>query len=338
MYRVSLPEYPNFRDGQVLKELELKYKQSGKLKDDESLIQVLENNCYKKGHLKEGESILDIIDQDEQDLKALGLTAKDIWTFHTNIYLLLEYSDLEETDAFSENVYLKEAMNQDTKDYFELPENFGINWCSWGTKEKIINLNNNTYFIARYVWGGAETCPIETLFSSKYHGYSRGDRDYLFINLNTGDKLWVPDLLSAQAGMFGFFQSKSSEYRLDPLKYIEFFNIKESPTLLEYGLKEYWKFCSSSTIKENNFDHKYDESILRVYETDDYIATVFKNDKEEIMLHVYYPNIVDRVTLNIEDKKVSILISNTEYIIGKDIRLLDYTYTESKATSSCIIC
>ncbi len=90
---------------------------------------------------------------------------------------------------------------------------------------KKIKLNGQHLHIICVVWMGSEPCPIEKYFSTEYHGHKRGDRDWLISNLDNGMKMWLPDLLPAQVGMFGFCQSESSAFRLDLEKYIKLFGL-----------------------------------------------------------------------------------------------------------------
>jgi hypothetical protein len=81
-------------------------------------------------------------------------------------------------------------------------------------------MNNNDYRITCITWSKSEICPIECFYSDEDHSFERGYKDWLISNITTGDKIWIPDLVPFQVGMFGFFQGLESKYRVDPEKYM----------------------------------------------------------------------------------------------------------------------
>ena len=214
---------------------------------DSDKLSEIETKCYNKGHLDPNEKLLDRIKQDTDFLKSKGVTKEDIYTNHRNMYL--KFNKTNEYDAYTINNH--ELVHNHAKDLMDnLPEGFGHHWSCKGMTTNEINLNGQHLRISCVVWGGAEECPIETSFSDEYHGYSRGDRDWFVTNLDKHISMWIPDLVPAQAGMFGFFQSPISPYRIDPAKYLELAGIGGSIELVKSHKVHKWGFGSGPANKE----------------------------------------------------------------------------------------
>lgn len=80
--------------------------------------------------------------------------------------------------------------------------------------------------VRQETWRGAEQCPFQSPLDERYHGYEYGSHDWYFTNTKTGEELHIGDLLFHQISAHHFFQSPSSEYRVDPEKLITFFGLK----------------------------------------------------------------------------------------------------------------
>jgi len=204
-------------------------------------------NCILSGHLDESENLNELIKEDIQSLKLRNLSPKDIWMNHTNIYLQMNFGKGDITKEHFECL-----------ENFKFPPNYGIHWTSRDTITKHITVNGRNIYSICFIWNGAERCPIESFYTQKNFSYERGDRDYLFIDKDTEDVLFVPDLVPCQGAMFGFYQGKKSPYRLDPIRYINFFRIQNTveripfskikswvPTVMFYKFKPLFKFSNT---------------------------------------------------------------------------------------------
>ena len=201
------------------------YPQLSTINNDELLK--IQKKCRGKGHLDFDENLLDRINEDLFFLQSKGIKKEDIYKNHRNMYL--KYNKTNKYNAFTTDNHGDHHIEL----VDNLPENFGNDWSGNGLTTNEIELNGQHLRVSCIVWNGAEECPIEKSFSNKYHGYERGDRDWFITNLDKNINIWIPDLVPAQAGMFGFFQSPSSPYRIDPKKYIEVFNITGEINILE---------------------------------------------------------------------------------------------------------
>mgnify|MGYP006916426501 CR=1 FL=1 len=320
----SLPQYPNLFT----------------LSNDE--LKEIETDCIKNGHLDPKISLLDQISQDAQILLANKISKEDIYINHRNMNL--KFNNLDKFDAYTTTDH-----GEHHKDLLRgLPVNFGKNWCNRNTVTNEIELNGQKLRITRCVWGGAEECSIEKHFSKKYNGYDRGDRDWFVTNLTTNEQIWIPDLLPAQVGMFGFFQSPCSPYRIDPIKYINVMGINGPITPLPIIKTIVWSFPSGPMKKESWLSGA---TIIKEEKNDLYDATlVQKNDKI-------------RMVINFVEHQIKSLIPTTNHIeiFGKPIQLKnifnyndylcydeyeniklvegdDTAKMESKMKPECIIC
>lgn len=235
-------------------------------------IASIEEKCRKAGHLDPSEGLLDRIKLDEQDLMKYGLTKDDIFTNHWNMYMKVYRSKNNiEYDGHADELFK------------EVPKNFGRGWCGHGLKTNDISLNGQNLRISHISWGGAEECPIERSFSNKYHGYQRGDRDWFVSNLDNNTSMWIPDLLPSQIGMFGFFQSPSSPYRLNLERYVKVMGLDGPVKKLKSHKKEIWDFPSGPFSKE--FWMKKSDKIIKEIDDDNYHAILIKdNDRENLLV------------------------------------------------------
>ena len=259
----TLPEYPN------LFELE-----------PEKLTEI-ELRCQKSGHLDPNEKLLDRITLDLNTLKSFGLAKEDIYTNHRNMWL--KFNKVDEFDAYTcdEKQHGLHANNL----LDNVPKGFGNGWCLQSKTTNEITLNGQHLRITCFVWGGAEECAIEKSFTDKYNGYSRGDRDWFVTNLNSGLNIWIPDLLPAQISMFGFAQSLSSAYRLDPEKYIQIMGLDQTvPVIpLKSHKEKFWGQPSGPSSIDRSVD------IIEELDTDLYHAICYWNkyrkDQKTLQIH-----------------------------------------------------
>jgi len=227
---------------------------------DPSVLEQIQDACIKQSHLSPSDKLLDVIQSNLITLSAHGLTKLDIYYNHRNMYLKFNMTD--NFDAYSE----EEGVDLHVKSLIEsCPSRAG--WSCHGNSTNEIILNGQHLRITCLVWGGAERCPIECHFDEKYHGYERGDRDWFVTNLTTKAQIWIPDLLPAQIGMFGFSQSKDLPYHLDLEKYIDIMGIKGPIEVLPTVREARWRSNGSvtytpeyiaknySTVKEETHDN-----------------------------------------------------------------------------------
>lgn len=179
-------------------------------------------NCLNKGHLQDGEDLREIIRDCEDILVTHGLTKDDIYQNHRNMYL--KFYKLNSYYQHT-SIYHGEHFKPLYENKIKKIEGFGRGWCGWGVTTNEINLNGQHLRITCFKWGGAEQCPLEVVFEDKYQGYKRGDRDWFVTNVDTKETIWIPDLLPAQIGMFGFPQGSTSDYHLHLEHYIRVMGI-----------------------------------------------------------------------------------------------------------------
>lgn len=163
--------------------------------EDTALMTTLEARCRLKSHLGESESLKENIEGNIAFLASRGLTPKDIYNNHRNMYMIFHSSN--EKSPLAIELYDITLLRQQ-------------DWSCAGRDSKLITI------------GGVKAI-IETHFNQNYNGYDRGDRDWM-ISTQFGAIL-LADLLPAQLGMFGFTQGRSSKYHLNLEQYLRVFQI-----------------------------------------------------------------------------------------------------------------
>lgn len=135
-------------------------------------------------------------------------------------------------------------------------------------------------YVTCFIWNGSESCPIDKcLYDDNYFGYEYGDRCWFITNVETEENLWFSDLLPVQCGQWGFFHSPSSEYRLNPDKYIKFFNISDSSPILELPTKNVHMWISNGYSMCKN---KKKVIILTINAWPGYKTCIYLNDDDII--------------------------------------------------------
>ena len=259
MKRINLPQYPNLFDL------------------DSSEIDAIEDSCKKNGHLGSDEKLLDRIKLDNQILNSHGLSNKTIHDMHCNMWLKFNYEkDFDDVSNIDYNLNSSLYMKK-------IPNEFGNHWCCRSRVSKKMTLNGQELVVTCAVWGGAEECPIEKHFSNNYHGYSRGDRDWFVHNTTRDLYLWIPDLVPAQVGMFGFFQGLDSEYRLDPEIYIKVFGLDINPNIKRIQTKLVKKWVAHGWGNCYDYNTSYLGDNTEIIKTEHYTATINSNKNK---LHI----------------------------------------------------
>lgn len=244
---------------------------------DSQKLNEIEQKCYASGHLDTHERLLDRIAIDLANLNSLGVAKEDIYRNHRNMVLKAHHLD-------EYNVYLTNQIHKHPHDLYDHVSKYtNIQWCLQHVIVNEIKLNGQHLLITCLIWGGAEQCPIEKSFSNKYHGYERGDSDWLVTNLDNNQSIWVPDLVPAQIGMFGFFQSPSSPYRIDIKQYI---NVFGKPTeIIPIHTIDVWSFSGGPVmpidLQVSSESINYFEAMNKPVEPIGHIGYIFKLDSSE---------------------------------------------------------
>jgi len=280
-------------------------------------LEVVERACRLAKHLSDDEKLLDRISEDKKPLDACGLDKMDIYRNHRNMNMIFNDTTAEKCSD-DEKKIMDSFMIKFTKDI--RPAGFGECWCCWGRITMKIKMNNRTFLVSNITWGGAEQCPIEKYFSPKsYFGYERGSSDWFVVELcnlqsdKSTNALWIPDLLPAQIGMFGFAQSPYAidsgikGYRLDLARYIELFDIKNTITLLPTVEKNKWSF-SGNFIKIPDETVKLKECTTKKY----YAFTYVWNDKIVMAIKFYEDKDEEEENIEIFGSKCSYMIQNKD--------------------------
>lgn len=293
----SLPDYPNLFELEEIK------------------ITKIEKKCQKVGHLDNNEKLLDRISDDLNILKQHNLTKEEIYINHRNMYL--KFNKTDEFDQYTCDD--KQDLTHCAALLQKLPKGFGNGWSMWSKTTNEITLNGQHLRISCFVWGGAEECQIEKSFANKYNGYSRGDRDWFVTNLGNNKNIWIPDLLPAQIGMFGFCQSPSSNYRLDPNHYIEVMGMVSPIMPLITHVNKCWSrgsgpFSLESSLKDVN------TTSMKEINTEQYHAIACtKNDKECLLIHFKDENYVR------SNNSEKIIVFELELCMDEIFNTNDYT-------------
>ncbi len=81
----------------------------------------------------------------------------------------------------------------------------------------------------KYTWGGAQECPFQNReVDPRYNGYKYGATDYIIYRetQENGIGMHIGSLLFHQIAKHHFFQDQSSDYRVDPKKLIDMFDLR----------------------------------------------------------------------------------------------------------------
>jgi len=287
---------------------------------DEIKLTKIEESCRKVNHLALDEKLLDRISKDLLILQNANLTKEDIYIAHRNMNL--KFNKTNKYMAFTSNCnghdpHIGELLEN-------LPKNFGNGWSLKGERTNEIELNGQHLRITCIVWNGVEVCPIEKSFTDKYFGYQRGDCDWFITNLNTGLKIWVPDLVPAQIGMFGFSHSPSLPYSMDLNKYIQIMGLDKLSEPIKFltSHKEYfWGLPSGpSTL---NYVKSESVNILDEVDNDTYHAfhctrNGMEDNNEHLFIHFHDK---DWIT---ENKNLKIIVFGLEFYVANVFNYRDY--------------
>jgi len=290
------------------------------------VISVLETRCHEKEHLDKDESLIDRITLDELSLSAIDITHDQIYQLHKLIqakcsaFAKITEKDVEAYQRLSEYYDKEQTLNHDdliSKTLLKVKSyvNDHREWCVQYVQNSIIYIHSNSFRVCSLSWGGAEQCPIETYFDSRYHGYQYGCQDYYIINDQTQELLFYGSLLPTQGMKFHFYQSPSSQYRLDPMQFAKFFSMQPdfdyTPQYEEYKTFE---TCNASftgsynPTKENNLQDEYiDKPYNEVLEFEDneYVKA-WKILGHHIFAHSTWPDRKKEIFYVVVNKKLGV--------------------------------
>ncbi len=235
----------------------------------------IQAQCIKQKHICshtfcKNDDLREIIKKDEETLAGVGITFAQLEDFIFGFHLYFKkYSSYSQID-------LPDVVNkfyQDKSDkYFTINRN---GWCSWGRSYSKFNMFGTNYFVIKFTWGGAETCPFQSPEDKKYHGYSYGSHDWLIWNLDSNKFMHIGDLLFHQITAHKFFQAPGSNYRVDPIKLIELFNLKPNVDYkVDYKEVKHAYYKSASSHSPINDDLLYKCKVSEVLvSTENYVLS-----------------------------------------------------------------
>lgn len=175
---------------------------------------LIEQICKKQGHIGGNENLRALIDD---DLKLLGYTDIHIDSIKDFLEKLKLHFDctlnMIPYEAYS-GIINNVLSRFNTK-----------KWIHCGTLCK--KIFNDQLVVIKITWSKPESCPFKSKFDENYRGSCYGSDDYIFIKENN-DYLHVSSLLMHQIEKHNFFQGLDSPYRVSPIDFINFFNIKSN--------------------------------------------------------------------------------------------------------------
>jgi len=272
-------------------------------------LDLLEKRCRSAGHLGASESLSDLIQADLKTINDHGITQEQIRDFF--ILLNAPTSDQKnsigskETLAFlTPEIFVK--VNDFITEHFSQVGTSG--WCIWNKECRYLEINQKKLVHFKITWGGAEQCPILTNYVSGYFGYVYGSHDHFFVDLETTEVFWVPDLFPLQFYNYGFAQGIESLYRTDPETVINFFGLKPGvdyfPVL---GKKEKFKWITSSTTQPKSTDE-----FKTIYDDDEITVCEMDNGRGKLQYAVWVKNPVDPASCSTSQKPKIIQIDGVD--------------------------
>lgn len=181
----------------------------------------IQMTCRKKKHIGKNDSLRELIKTDEQKLSNNGITFEQL----NNFFEKIKYHFLRKIS--SRNTIFRSTEEEDK--IFEKYDLGQCGWSCWGIKAA--RIFQNKLLAIRITWGGAESCPFQSVHDTRYHGYEYGSHDWIFIKKQNGkcvDSMHISDLLFHQIVCHHFFQSPSSPYHVDIEKLVNFFNLRSN--------------------------------------------------------------------------------------------------------------
>ncbi len=168
----------------------------------------------KKSFFPKDEFIKDIIKKDEDTLTKLNISFDQLKKFFIKLRSLYSIHKSIST------------VDIEFIGYFDNFKKINIsNWSCKNITSAYFTLDDCDYEIYRFSWKGKEFCPFHSL-DNKDNLYS-GSQDWLIHNITKNEYLHMGDLLFHQIIDHHFFQSKNSNYRVDPIKLVKVFNLKQ---------------------------------------------------------------------------------------------------------------
>lgn len=208
----------------------------------------IESKCKKQKHIDERENLKTLIDSDFKKLEDVNI---DIDAIKNYIQKILLHFDI------CPNSISREPYNDIIKKVFSKLNTKG--WTCWMICTK--KIFNDKLTVIQITWGGAEPCPFKSQLDKEYRGYDYGSVDYIFVK-EDGKYMHMSSLLMHQIEKHNFFQGFDSPYRVSPIDFVKFFNLKPNIDYRsdfdekKYGIWNHEFYSYVEEIPENNIEDK----------------------------------------------------------------------------------
>jgi len=167
----------------------------------------ISDQCKKQNHIFVNDNLMEIIDNDRKTLDNFGITFNQL-----NVLF----------DAIKKNFKDAPSYKMESNE-IDIMKKYHDHISTVGTSSLIFD---KKFVVVNIEWMGAEKCPFQSLDDKKYYGHEYGSTDWFFLKKETGKSMHIGDLLFHQIIQHHFFQSPLSDYRVDPEKLINFFDLK----------------------------------------------------------------------------------------------------------------
>lgn len=170
------------------------------------------NKASQSGFLKFSERLRAVIEKDEQTLKRLDISCKQIVDrLRTLVHKYYKIRNLIHKCVHTENIGI---LDEATKNMLKLK-----------LDDDSVCVENK-FKISHITYRGAQTCPFQNdQLDTKYHGYEYGSTDFIFTDLTTNKSITFNTLLLHMIEAHHFFEG-SVYHRLDPENAITFLGIE----------------------------------------------------------------------------------------------------------------
>lgn len=173
---------------------------------------LIEQTCKKQGHIGGNENLRSLIDDDLKMLRYTDIHIDSIKDFLEKIKLHFDCTPNTISHEIYSNIINEVFSRLNTKKWIH---------CETVCKK----IFNDQLVVVKIIWSKPEMCPFKSILDEKYRGSCYGSDDYIFIKGNN-DYLHISSLLMHQIEKHNFFQGINSPYRVSPIDFINFFNIK----------------------------------------------------------------------------------------------------------------
>jgi hypothetical protein len=238
--------------------------------------ELIHNESIKAMMSTQDDNLRELIAQDEKVIYDAGLTFEQLEDFFSSFELVCRKAPETTNKAFDLLKYLPKFLDLDR-----------TQWCLQYQVAHRFTLFNIEYLVFRHIWGGAAACPFQNQkLDKRYHGYEYGSVDYVIYRQDIDKAMHIGNLLFHQICAHHFFQSKESNYRVDPKDLIELFSLQPGQNYkVETKLENYAKVSGGSTNlfdKEKadldaNYNVEFSSDQITFYKAKDENHSVFNN-------------------------------------------------------------